>query len=112
MFFIFRDIWNHFDNDNGRTNNNVEGFHSKLNKRACHPHQNIYSFIELIRNLQMENEGTMKMLLTGSATAPKSKTIYKRINKRLISLKNKFLSNAITLMSYVDDVGDLLHLEN
>lgn len=52
------------------------------------------------------------MLLSGSGTASTTKTKYRRINEKLITLKNKFRSTNITLMSYVEAVGHLLHLES
>jgi hypothetical protein len=38
--------WNHFDNEGTRTNNHLDGRHSKLKKHASHPHSNIFVLIE------------------------------------------------------------------
>ncbi len=64
------------------------------------------------QNFLSRIERKREMLLSGSATAPNMKAKYKKINEKLISLKNKFRTNNITLMSYVDAVGHFLHLEN
>lgn len=73
---------------------------------------NIFSFIELIRTLQIENEGVMRMLHVGTASTPKKKTVYKKINEKIAKLKNELVSNNITLMNYMDCIGHYLHLES
>jgi hypothetical protein len=41
--------WNHFDNDEGRTNNVMEGYNHKLTNSFEQPHPHIFKFIEKIR---------------------------------------------------------------
>ena len=45
-------MWNHFTNADPRTNNNVEGFHSRVNRLLPHRHPNIYRFVELIKGIE------------------------------------------------------------
>jgi hypothetical protein len=47
---------NHFDNDGPRTTNNVEGWHSKLNKVCDHAHPNIFAMVTLLQSIQTTNE--------------------------------------------------------
>ena len=43
-------LWNHYDTKDIRTNNNVEGYHSKLRSIISSPKPNIYAIVEIIRN--------------------------------------------------------------
>ncbi|XP_046547382.1 uncharacterized protein LOC124257380 [Haliotis rubra] len=45
-------MWNHFGNDGHRTNNNLEGWHHKINKFAKKTHPNIYELVRLIQKEQ------------------------------------------------------------
>ncbi|XP_042912942.1 uncharacterized protein [Parasteatoda tepidariorum] len=57
-------IWNHYESGNERTNNNLEGWHSKINKRAS-SRLNIFAMITLLRSIQAETEGQIMMLNVG-----------------------------------------------
>lgn len=109
--FFSSTVWNHFENDSERTNNNVEGFHSMLNKR-CQPHPNLFSFIELIKEIQQENKVMMEMLSLGKIQPKKSQAKYRKINEKLAELKNNLNLNRILLETYLDEAGKLLHAEN
>ncbi|XP_067676243.1 uncharacterized protein [Haliotis asinina] len=43
-------MWNHFGNDGHRTNNNLEGFHHKINRVAAKKHPNIYEVVGLLKS--------------------------------------------------------------
>ena len=45
-------MWNHHNTMGPRTNNNLEGFHTRLNRSIPHNHQNIYRFIEVLRKIE------------------------------------------------------------
>ena len=44
-------LWNHSNTIGPRTNNNVEGFHSKFNRSIGSPHPNIYKLIKLFQKI-------------------------------------------------------------
>ncbi|XP_071040757.1 uncharacterized protein [Parasteatoda tepidariorum] len=64
MFLM--DIWNHYDNPGDRTNNIVESWHSKFNRRAQKSHLNLFAFIELLQQEEAENHAEIQMLLQGN----------------------------------------------
>ena len=54
--------WNHYDNDRPRTTNNVEGWHSKINKTCKTAHPNIYTMVKMLQNIQSTNEAKLIQL--------------------------------------------------
>lgn len=82
-----------------------------VNKR-CQPHPNLFSFIEIIKDIQQENKVTMEMLALGKIQPPKSQSKYRKINEKLSELKENLNQNRILLTTYLDEVGKLLHAEN
>jgi hypothetical protein len=57
--------WNHYDNDRPRTTNNVEGWHSKINKTCKTTHPNIYTMVKMLQNIQSTNEAKLIQLSEG-----------------------------------------------
>ena len=55
MRLIKPEVWNHFTFFDHRTNNRVEGFHSKLNKLLSNAHPNLYHLINLFKKLETES---------------------------------------------------------
>jgi hypothetical protein len=51
-----KQIWNQYDNMGPRTNNHLEGFHAKLNRRFSCAHPNIFKLILVLMDLQKEYE--------------------------------------------------------
>ncbi|XP_048242412.1 uncharacterized protein LOC125374801 [Haliotis rufescens] len=45
-------LWNHHQTAGPRTNNNLEGFHHRLNRTLPHRHPNIYRFVEVIKKIE------------------------------------------------------------
>ena len=66
-----RDQWNHFTNEGPRTNNHLEGCHSKLKKLVRHAHPNIFQPIELLQKTQANTEANQIQVSAGATTRPK-----------------------------------------
>jgi hypothetical protein len=47
-----RQQWHHFDTEDPRTNNHLEGWHGKSMKHLIHSHPNIFVLIELLQKTQ------------------------------------------------------------
>ena len=47
-----RQQWHHFDTEDPRTNNHLEGWHGKSKKHLIHSHPNIFVLIELLQKTQ------------------------------------------------------------
>ncbi|XP_071040786.1 uncharacterized protein [Parasteatoda tepidariorum] len=97
------DIWNHFSTeDNIRTNNNVEGWHSKLQKSGMPPKPNIYIFVNKIKEIEEQNIAERRMLLCGLENPLQQKAIYRKVNERLFALKQRLINQNISLRAYMD----------
>ncbi|VDH92729.1 Hypothetical predicted protein [Mytilus galloprovincialis] len=95
-----RQHWNHFSNEGPRTNNHLEGWHSKLKKHVNHAHPNIYILIEILKKTQANTEANQLTSLK-----------YRNINNRLATLKECFLQGELTVQDYADQATFLLHME-
>lgn len=105
--YIFSVLWNHFDNTQERTTNNVEAWHSKMNRKAKQHHLNIFSLIMLLKQEQNENE---PMLDVGHNYGRRTKK-YVRINEKLSNLKQRLINGEMSLLNYMDAVSYLIHLK-
>jgi len=103
-------VWNHFDNDGRRTNNNLEGWHHKMNNIAEKSHPNIFEVIKILKREQSVTEVKVAQL-HGHWRAPPRKRRYVIIDARIRSLKDQLQNNLVSEIEYTDSVSDLLHLE-
>ncbi|VDI04710.1 Hypothetical predicted protein [Mytilus galloprovincialis] len=67
-----RQHWNHFSNEGPRTNNHLEGWHSKLKKHVNHAHPNIYIMIEILKKTQANTEANQIQVAAGGTQRPTS----------------------------------------
>jgi hypothetical protein len=58
-------LWNHYDTVGPRTNNHVEGFHSKLNRLCQEAHPNIFKSIGIVKDIETETAINYKQLAIG-----------------------------------------------
>lgn len=100
---------NHFDNTGPRTNNILEGWHSKINKQLNAAHPNIYRLISLLQCIQANNEADIIQTAAGAKHRPQE-VRYRRIDQRLTQLKNRLIDGDIDIMDYLDAASHLLHL--
>ena len=105
-----RDQWNHFTNEGPRTNNHLEGWHSKLKKLVRHAHPNIYQLIELLKKTQANTEANQIQISAGATTRPKQKK-YRNIDNRFATLKNRFLDQQMTVQEYADQASFCIRME-
>jgi len=101
--------WNHFATEGHRTNNNLEGWHSKLRKLVNHPHPNIYVLIQLLQKEQNATEAKQIQLAAGGSQRPRSRK-YREIDHRIARLKEKLQDHQITFQEYGDAASHLLHI--
>ncbi len=55
-------LWNHHDTQGPRTNNNLEGFHSRIGKSLQHVHPNIFRFTELIQKVELSERAKLTQI--------------------------------------------------
>ncbi|XP_071092946.1 uncharacterized protein [Haliotis cracherodii] len=76
-------LWNHH---HPRRNNNLEGFHSRLNRGLPHRHPQIYLFIEVPKKVEHADLAKISQILLGAALRSR-KRVYREVENRLCRLK-------------------------
>ena len=61
----FWNVYERIRNDEPRTNNAVEGWHSSFNRIAGTPHPNIARFVELIKDVENSTNYMLRQLMQG-----------------------------------------------
>lgn len=102
-------MWNHNQTNGPRTNNNVEGFHNRLNRSLPHHHPNIYRFIEVIRKIEFSERAKLAQQRLGAAPPPR-KRVYREIENRVSRLIDQVNRQEKTSLEFLDAVGHLLKL--
>ncbi|XP_071103353.1 uncharacterized protein [Haliotis cracherodii] len=103
-------LWNHHQTFGPSTNNNLEGFHSRLNASLNHRHPNLYRFIEIIKKIEKSEKTELSQLDLGAAP-PARKRVYKEIDNRLSRLKDQLSHGVKTPLQFLDAVGKLLKMD-
>ena len=88
-------MWNVYSLDGPRTNNNAEGWHSKVRKLAGKAHPNIYETITLFQSEQAEV--SLMQLAAGGLPVRRRRRKYRNHEKRLITIKEKYEAGDYTL---------------
>ena len=75
-----------YSEEGPRTNNNLEGWHSKVKKIAGKNHLNIFEIVELFKKEQASTEIEIRQLMTGTRRkqAPHRSKKYFRITKPFV----------------------------
>ena len=89
-------MWNVYSLDGPRTNNNAEGWHSKIRKLAGKAHSNIYEAINLFKAEQAATEVSLMQLSAGGLPIRRRRR-YRRHEKRLLTIKEKYEAGDYTL---------------
>ena len=86
--------------DGPHTNNNAEGWHSNVCKLAGKAHPNIYEAVELFKAEQTGTEVSLMQLAAGGLPVRRRRK-YRRHEKRLLTIKEKYEANDYTLSELV-----------
>lgn len=97
-----QDIWNHSGNYEARTNNNVEGFHSKIHKLLKKAHPNFFEILNIFKKIQLENEIDIKIYLACGKERLKIAR-YLQSHLSILDLRNGFLNRSISLYKYMQE---------
>ena len=102
-------MWNHHNTMDPRTNNNLEGFHTRLNRNLPHNHPNIYRFIEVLRQIEKADKVKLSQIDFGAAQ-PSRKRVYREPDNRIQRLKEQLHRGIKTSLQFLDAIGHLLKL--
>ena len=75
-----------------RTNNAVEGFNAKWNRRVATRHPNLWCFVKFLKDQQVTTEQLAARLDRGEPGAPRRKK-WRRLEARIQRLKERLTGN-------------------
>ncbi len=93
-------IWNICEIGDCRTNNNLEGWHSKLRKVVGKTHPNVYEIVRTFKMEQAAAEVSVAQLQAGARPPPKPRATLEK-NRKIAELKRRFIGNEISLAQYI-----------
>ena len=96
-------LWNVFETKSARTNNHIEGWHSKLKKVVGKAHPNVYEIVEILKREQGVTEITITQLASGAIPPRRGKKSTDK-DKRIQELNQRFSEKTITLEEYVQGI--------
>jgi hypothetical protein len=79
------------------------------NLKRWHAHPNIYTAIQLFKKIQNSIEIAKIQRAVGGTIRPQAKK-YLNVDRRLATLKDRYQTGVIDLITYADSASQLLHL--
>ena len=102
-------LWNYYTYDGPRTNNRLEGWHSRLKRIVKKPHPNIYELIDVFRSEEAATNVTISQLTTGANPPPRKKK-YTAIDSRVEKLKDRMHNGQVSINDYIAAIGHIVGL--
>ena len=100
-------MWNVY-NSNVRTNNQVESWHSRLNRTVGLTHPNVYRLLDSLRREQTLTELTLRQARQG-ASPPRRRHKYLQLDRRLERLRDAYRQGLTTTAQFLDAVRHIAH---
>ena len=101
------DMWN-VHQATTRTNNMVEGWHSKLNKYVRRLHPNIHQLIKELQKEQAMTQLTLQRARLGGAP-PARRQKYVRIDQQVETMTTNYTENRLTELEYLAGLRRVIH---
>ncbi len=95
--------WNYFDFAGRRTNNHVEGWHSRVKKVVGKPHPNIYELIDVIKKEDATTRMKLQLCESGARMQPRRMRIRER-EIRIQTLFSRFRSGALSINDFLEAI--------
>ena len=93
-------VWNVFDrNMSQRTNNNIEGYHSRLNKFVEVRHPSLWVFIRKLKDIQLLSKRSITSAVRGHTPPPRRRK-WRVLENRLIQLKQDYTNGNRDINSF------------
>ena len=101
--------WNYFNQHQPRTNNHVEGWHSRMKKVISKPHPNIFAWIDYIQREEAVTKAKIQSFRSGATARPRRRRM-KEKEKRIQTLFDRFNAGGVTLDEYLSAIKHLTGL--
>ncbi|CAF1097435.1 unnamed protein product [Brachionus calyciflorus] len=105
-----RALWNHSNTIGPRTNNNVEGFHSKFNRSIGSSHPHIFKLIKLFQDYESLFSIKFERIQSGLELVIRKKKFVER-DKKIFDLVNQLQSNLMSLEIFILKAAFLIGTE-
>ena len=92
--------WNYFDFQGPRTNNNVEGWHSRL-KKVGKPHPNLYEIIDVFKREEASTKVKLQILQAGAQQAPRRRKMRQK-EQRIQNLCRRLNQGTMSIDDYLE----------
>ena len=102
-------VWNVHDSADCRTNNHVEGWHSKLRKVVGKAHPNIFEIVRTFKVEQACVDVALAQMGAGARAPPQCRWTVDK-NRRITELKRQFAANHLSLEAYIKGLASLTNL--
>ena len=102
-----RSRWNCHNIDVG-TNNGVDGWHSRFNRKVAINHPNIWAMFGFLHSETARSE-LLVAQIEGGARIPVGRTLYTRLNERMQVLEHRRVNNEVDTLEFLTGVGRLIH---
>ena len=102
-------MWNHFQSEEDRTNNRLEGWHNRLNRLAGRDHPNLFQLITLLQKEEAVTEFKILQLQAGGPEMQK-RAKWQRMDKRIKRLQEKFVAGQLSIADFMESVSVLCGL--
>ena len=94
-------IWNYFDFQGPCTNNNVEGWHSRLKKVVGKPHPNLYEIIDVFKREEASTKVKLQILQAGAQQAPRRRKMRQK-EQRIQNLCRRLNQGTMSIDDYLE----------
>ena len=92
-----------------RTNNPVESFYASWNESVSRPHPSLWLFIRKLKDRQKSTEVSLRLrAATQGELAPLRKRKWRRLEQRIINLKQDYQNGDRDIQSYWNAVAHVL----
>ena len=102
-------VWNVLDSGDCRTNNHIEGWHSKLKKVVGKAHPNVFKLVRTFKQEQACVDVKLAQAAAGARAPAQSRWTVEK-NRRIRELKTQFAANTLCLDAYIRGLAGLTNL--
>ena len=96
--------WNYFNYTGPRTNNHVEGWHSRLSKVVGKAHPNVYKLADVIKREEATSKLKLQQYESGAVLPARRRKVRER-ERRLTALFDRFNNGDLSLEAVKHQTG-------
>jgi hypothetical protein len=103
-----RNLVNCFQREDHRTNNDVEGFHSKILRLFPTLNPDLWKFITTIQNIDHDNFLEEVQIDSGQGNSRRRRLRYRNMEARIENVKAEFINRSRSALAFVKNISYLM----